>query len=217
MPDPDPSTQNFLINARELGVKRGERWIFRHVNLSVGLGQLVFIIGANGAGKSTCVKTMLGLIQATEGEIEKSSTLVVDYVPQRLTISPNLPLSIRRLITLTKRFSKQEIDTALTTVGLDRLGNPPVTTLSGGEFQRLLLARAMLHRPNLLVLDEPAQGIDAAGTDLVHELIDEVRKDLGCGVLLISHDLERAMDMGDNFAVLIPHEYDEAPATAVVN
>lgn len=202
-----------LVTARDIGVRRGDRWIVRHVDLRVGRGDLVFLIGANGAGKSTCAKAVLGLTGIEEGVIERAKALEVGYVPQRLAVGPNLPLSLRRLMTLTGRFSGRDIDAALDAVGLDRLGDPPVTTLSGGEFQRLLLARALIHRPDLLVLDEPAQGIDVAGADLVHGLIEEIRRDLGCGVLLISHDLERAMATGDDVVVLVPHEHDE-PASA---
>ncbi|MCY4590214.1 MAG: metal ABC transporter ATP-binding protein [Alphaproteobacteria bacterium] len=197
-----------LVTARDIGVRRGDRWIIRHVDLRVRRGELVFLIGANGAGKSTCARAVLGLIETDEGVIERANALEVGYVPQRLTVGPNLPLSLRRLMTLTGRFAAREIDAALDAVGLERLGDPPVITLSGGEFQRLLLARALIHRPDLLVLDEPAQGVDVAGADVMHELIDEVRRDLGCGVLLISHDLERAMATGDDAIVLVPHEHD---------
>ena len=149
------------------------------------------------------------MIEVNEGVIERAPALKVGYVPQRLQVSPNLPLNLRRLMTLTGRFPAQDIDAALAAVGLARLGNPPVSTLSGGEFQRLLLARAMIHRPDLLVLDEPAQGVDAAGTDVFHELIEEIRRDLDCGVLLISHDIQLVMDTGDDVIVLLPHEHDD--------
>ena len=185
------------------------RWIVRHVNLEVARGQLVFLIGANGAGKSTCAKAVLGLIGIDEGTVERAPSLEVGYVPQQLVVSPTLPLTVRRLVKLTGRFPAREIDAALAAVGLERLGDPPVTTLSGGELQRLLLARALIHRPDLLVLDEPGQGVDVAGADLLHELIEGIRRDFDCGVLLISHNLELAMRTGDDVAVLVPHEHDE--------
>lgn len=197
-----------LVTARNIGVRRRGRWIIRHVDLTVCRGELVFLIGANGAGKSTCVRAALGLIRTDEGTVTRSPGIGIGYVPQRLTLSATLPMTLRRLMTLTGSFASREIDAALLAVGLDRLGDPPVASLSGGEFQRLLLARALIHRPDLLVLDEPDQGIDTAGTDVVHELIEGIRADLGCGVLLISHDLERAMAAGDDVFVLVPHEHD---------
>ena len=198
-----------LVSARDLGVCRAGRWIVRHVDLAVGRGQLVFLIGANGAGKTTCAKAVLGLIGIDEGTVERSPALAVGYVPQRLTLSPTLPLTVRRLVKLTGRFAAREIDAALAAVGLERLGDPPVTTLSGGELQRLLLARALIHRPDLLILDEPGQGVDVAGADVLHELIEGIRRDFDCGVLLISHNLELAMQAGDDVVVLVPHEHDE--------
>ena len=191
-----------------MGVKRGGRWIFRHVDLNVEQGEMIFVIGANGAGKSTCVKAALGLIDIEEGSVEQADSLRIGYVPQQLPISPTLPLSARRLMTLTERFPRARIDAALAAVGMDKLGDPQVATLSGGEFQRLLLARALTHRPELLVLDEPDQGVDMAGAEVLFRLIEEIRRDLGCGVLVISHDLKRAVRKGDDIIVLVPHEHD---------
>lgn len=198
-----------LVQVRDVGVERQGRWIIRHVDLEVARGKLVYLIGANGAGKSTLAKSLLGLIEINEGTIERAPSLKVGYVPQRLQLSPNLPLNLRRLMTLTGRFPATDIDAALTAVGLERLGNPPVSTMSGGEFQRALLARALIHRPDLLVLDEPAQGVDAAGTEVFHERIEEIRRDLDCGVLLISHDMQLVMDTGDDVVVLLPREHDD--------
>ena len=171
---------------------------------------MVFLIGANGAGKSTCARAVLGLIEISEGRVERTPSLEVGYVPQRLPINPTLPLSLRRLMTLTGRFSSRDIDAALDAVGLQRLGDPPVSTLSGGEFQRLLLARALVSRPDLLILDEPGQGVDVSGADVLQELMEEVRRELDCGILWISHDIKKAFDIGDDVVVLIPHEHDEA-------
>lgn len=198
-----------LLDARDIGVRRGKRWIIRHVDVTVKRGEIVFLIGANGAGKSTCVKVILGLIDPDEGTVERSRSLEVGYVPQRLLVNPTLPITLRRLMTLTGRYGRKEIDDALVAVGLEQLGDPQVSTLSGGEFQRLLLARALIHRPDLLVLDEPAQGVDIAGADVLHDLIEEIARDFGCGVLLISHDLQKAMDTGHDFVVLVPYEHDE--------
>ncbi len=201
-----------LVSARDIGVRRSERWIIRHVDVQVPRGALVYVIGANGAGKSTCAKAVLGLIEIDEGAVERAPDVTVGYVPQRLAISPTLPLTLRRLMTLTRRFPRREIEAALDAVGLERLGDPPISTLSGGEFQRLLLARALIERPDLLVLDEPAQGVDVSGADVFHELIGEIRRTLGCGILIISHDIELAARSGDDVVVLVPHEHDAEPA-----
>ena len=203
-----------LIAAHDIGVRRGERWLIRHVDLQVPHGELVYLIGANGAGKSTCAKSILGLIDIDEGRIERTAGLAVGYVPQRLAVSHTLPLSLRRLMKLTGRFTAREIDAALAAVGLERLGDPPVTSLSGGELQRLLLARALIHRPDFLVLDEPAQGVDVAGAGVLHELIEGIRSDLGCGILLISHDLQMVMNSDSDVVVLLPHEHDHPPSGA---
>lgn len=208
-----PGGSDPLVQAQDIGVLRNERWIFRHFDLKVERGELVFLIGANGAGKSTCAKAVLGLVGIDEGTLRHAPSMEIGYVPQRLSISPTMPLSLRRLITLTDSFPARDIETALEAVGLGRLGNPAVATLSGGEFQRLLLARALLQRPDLLVLDEPGQGIDVAGSDVLHNLIDDIRRELGCGILLISHDIKRAMDFGDDVFVLVPHEQDDLAAS----
>ena len=197
-----------LLIASDIGIKRGERWIIRHVDLTVNRGELVCVIGANGAGKSTCVKAVLGLIDITEGTVQRAPSLKVGYVPQRLTIGHTLPLTLRRLMTLTGQYAADDVDAALAAVGLERLGDPQVSTLSGGEFQRLLLARALIHQPDLLVLDEPAQGVDLAGAELLDELVDAIRRDLGCGVLMISHDVKDAISKANDFVVLVPHEHD---------
>lgn len=211
MPRLEATNDGALLKGRNIGVKRSNRWIIRYVDVDIYQGNLVSVCGANGAGKSTFLKSILGLIDIDEGKVERARSIKIGYVPQRLTMSPTLPLTLRRLMTLTGHYPGQEIDLALSAVGLDRLGNPPVTTLSGGEFQRLLLARAMIDRPNLLVLDEPAQGLDLAGADLLYSLINDIRADLNCGVIMVSHDLEKAVDLGDDVVMLVPHEHDEPP------
>ena len=201
-----------LLTATDIGVRLSDRWIFRRANVSVAESQLVCVIGGNGAGKSTCLKTLLGLIPLTEGQIEHSSSLTIGYVPQKLTITPILPLTLRRLLTLGNKHkhTRADIEHVLYTVGLEKLGNPSVTNLSGGEFQRLMIARAILRQPQLLVLDEPLQGIDVANTDILNELILTLRDELGCGILLVSHDIERVFQDADDVLVLVPHEHDES-------
>lgn len=204
------NTSQLLLSAENIGVRLSERWIFRYVNVNVERGQLVCIIGGNGAGKSTCIKTLLGLIPLSEGKIEKQKSLTIGYVPQKLAITPILPMTVQRLLTLGSHRSKSaEIEHVLFVVGLEKLGNPLVTTLSGGEFQRLILARAILRKPQLLVLDEPLQGVDVANTDILNDLILTIRDELQCGVLIVSHDIERVFQDADDVLVLVPHEHDE--------
>ena len=203
------NNSRFLLSATNIGVRLSERWIFRYVNVSVECGQLVCIIGGNGAGKSTCVKTLLGLIPLTEGKIEKQKSLTIGYVPQKLAVTPILPLTLHRLLTLgNHRPTRAEIEHVLFVVGLEKLGNPSVNTLSGGEFQRLVLARAILRKPQFLVLDEPLQGVDIANTDILNDLILKIRDELQCGVLIVSHDIERVFKDADDVLVLVPHEHD---------
>ena len=202
--------RDILVDARSIGVRREQRWIFRYVDFQVRRGETVFVIGANGAGKSTCVKTALGLIRPDEGIVEQTPSLRTGYVPQRLAVTPTLPLTVRRMMTLTGRFASQDVEAALEEVGLHRLGDPPVHTLSGGEFQRLLLAQALIHRPNMLVLDEPDQGVDVTGAAVLYSLVRSLRRELGCGILIISHNIERVMEDADDFVVLVPHEHDNS-------
>lgn len=199
---------NTLIDAQDIGVNLSDRWIFRHVDLSIKRGQVVCVIGGNGAGKTTCVRTLLGLVSQSEGTIYRANPLKVGFVPQKLAITPILPVTIRRLVALAGKFNSQEIDDALAAVGLHELGNPSVTTLSGGEFQRLMLARAILRKPDLLVLDEPAQGVDVFGVEVLNNLILGIRDETNCGILMISHDIELVFDIFDDVLVLIPHEFD---------
>jgi len=194
-----------LISARGLGVRRGGRWLVRNIDLSVRQGEIVTLIGPNGGGKSTTVKAMLGLMTIDEGQTERAASLRVGYVPQKLTIDWTLPLSVRRLMTLTTDQDQQEIESVLDDVGIAHLIDRDVQSLSGGEFQRALLARAILRKPNLLVLDEPVQGVDFGGEIALYELILKLRDQLGCSVLMISHDLHIVMAGTDTVYCLNGH------------
>lgn len=186
-----------LVSARGLGVFRSGRWLVRGVDLSIGRGEIVTLIGPNGGGKSTIAKAILGLIKADEGSVHRPSSLRIGYVPQKLSIDQTLPMTVRRMMALTERHSGNAIKAALAEVGSDHLIDAPVQMLSGGEFQRVLLARAFVRDPDLLVLDEPVQGVDHAGEVRLYELIEKVRQRIGCGVLLISHDLHVVMARTD--------------------
>lgn len=199
------STTKQLISATGVGVRRGERWLIENVDLKVHAGEIVTLIGPNGSGKSTTVRALLGLIAHDAGTIERAAGLKIGYVPQKLSIDRTMPLKVRRFMTLTGRHDAAAIDAALDEVGLSGFSNREVQVLSGGEFQRLLLARAILSRPDLLVLDEPVQGVDATGEIALYELIAELRNRHDCGILLISHDLHIVMAATDTVLCLNGH------------
>ena len=177
----------------------------RHVDLSVRAGEILTLIGPNGSGKSTTVKMILGLLTPDEGRVVRAPGLRIGYVPQSLEIDPTLPLTVARLMTLTARHSREDVEEALRQVGALRLIDANIHKLSGGEFQRVLLARALICRPELLVLDEPVQGVDYVGEIDLYEMIGNLRQKLGCGVLLISHDLHIVMAASDRVICLNGH------------
>lgn len=194
-----------LVEARGLGIRRDRRWLISDVDLSVRRGEIVTLIGPNGGGKTTTAKALLGLIRADAGRVDRLAGLKVGYVPQRFEIDWTLPLTVARLMTLTTSHPAAAVDAALTRVGADRLAQAEIKHLSGGEFQRVLLARAIISRPDLLVLDEPVQGVDYSGEIALYELIGEIRDELGCGILMISHDLHIVMAGTDTVVCLNGH------------
>lgn len=194
-----------LVACSGLGVRSGAKWLVRGVDLAVRPGEIVTLIGPNGAGKSTVVKALLGLTAASAGVVRRRADLRVGYVPQSLPIDGFTPLTVRRLMTLTDRPSCAQVDAALARTGVRDKADQDLHSLSGGEFQRALLARAIARRPNLLVLDEPAQTVDFTGQSALYGLIAALRDELGCGVLLISHDLHIVMAQTDTVVCLNGH------------
>nr|WP_156590786.1 ATP-binding cassette domain-containing protein [Agrobacterium vitis] len=194
-----------LVTLRNAGIRRGGRWLVRGVELSIRKGELVTLIGPNGSGKSTTAKMALGVLKPDEGEVVRERPFTVGYVPQKLSIDWTMPLTVDRLMTLTVKLSRAEIEAALESVGIAHLLRAEVQHLSGGEFQRALLARALARKPDLLVLDEPVQGVDFAGEIALYELIADIRRKTGCGVLLISHDLHMVMAETDIVVCLNGH------------
>lgn len=193
------------IQLENAGLYRDERWLVRGVSLSVSAGQIITLIGPNGAGKSTTIKMALGLEAPSEGTCQRAPNLTVGYVPQKLSLDWTMPLSVERFMRLTASLTDQQILDALNSVGLPDVRNAQMTQLSGGEFQRIQIARAIARRPQVLVLDEPAQGIDIKGEAQMYELIQTVRDELNCGVLLISHDLHVVMAATDTVICLNGH------------
>lgn len=195
---------DFLLKASQIDLQLGDRSILQQVSLSVAPAEIVTLIGPNGAGKTSLVRVLLGLMKPSAGKIERRPGLVVGYMPQKLHIEASLPLSVGRFLALTGCDRKAAL-AALDTTGVAHLAAAPLQKLSGGETQRVLLARALLRNPHLLVLDEPVQGVDVAGQTELYQLIADIRHDRGCGVLMISHDLHLVMAATDTVICLNQH------------
>ena len=207
-----------LISAKNLGIKGHETWRVRGVNLTIGEGEIVTMIGPNGSGKTTTAKALLGIIAADEGEVTRKDNIRIGYVPQSLQVSRNVPMSLTRFLTLTQAHNQEDIAKALDLVGLSAKGATSVADLSGGQLQRALIARALLLKPDLMVLDEPVQGVDFTGEIALYELITQIRDELGCGMLLISHDLHIVMSQTNRVVCMNGHICCEgAPASVIEN
>lgn len=194
-----------LVSLENAGLNRNGRWLVRGIDLTVHSGEVVTLIGPNGAGKSTTAKIALGLERPDEGTALRRTELKIGYVPQKLSIDWTLPLTVARFMSLTERISEADSRAALDRVGIPHLSRAEIRHLSGGEFQRALLARAIARKPDLLVLDEPVQGVDFGGEIALYDLISVIRSELGCGVLMISHDLHVVMAGTDNVVCLNGH------------
>lgn len=194
-----------LVRLENAGIRRDGRWLVRGVTFSVMPGEIVTLIGPNGSGKSTTAKMALGIDRPDEGLAKRNSGLVVGYVPQKLGIDWTVPLSVERFMRLTNPLGEKELKTALSRTGIADLRHAEIKNLSGGEFQRAMLARAIARKPNLLVLDEPVQGVDFTGETAIYDLVARIRDELGCGILLISHDLHLVMSATDKVICLNGH------------
>lgn len=195
---------DLLASLTGVTVEFDDRLVVDHVNLTVHRGDIITIIGPNGAGKTTLIRTILGLQQPTQGKVTVPRQLIIGYVPQHLSLEPTLPLSVKRFMLLTGR-TLSECQSALRKTGVEHLLEASVHNLSGGEKQRLLLARALVRQPDLLVLDEPAQGVDINGQASLYDLIRQLRDELHCGIIMISHDLHLVMAATDKVICLNQH------------
>ena len=194
-----------LIEVQNLGVTLAGNRLLHGVDFTVARGEIVTIVGPNGSGKSTLLRAILGAVSCSEGNVAQKTGLRIGYVPQKLAIDGTLPLTVRRFLDLPKRVANADAQQALERAGAAELVGKPMSELSGGQFQRALLARALLGSPDLLILDEPTQGLDQPGSAAFYELIDEVRRDLGCAVLMVSHELHVVMAASDRVICLNGH------------
>lgn len=186
---------NTLVSLRDVGVNIHGNWLIQHISLDIHAYDVLSLIGVNGAGKSTLIKALLGLLPLTTGTIQRAPKLVIGYVPQKFTTPNTLPLSVHDLLAqrLPKRLAHPQIQAVIDSLYLDSLLTKQVSALSGGELQRVLLGKALLDKPDLLVLDEPMQGLDPEAQTLLYALIDSLPAFLRCAMLIVSHDLHWVM------------------------
>lgn len=182
-----------LITAEQMAVSYGGIVAVEQIDLNVDAGEIVTLIGPNGAGKSSIVKALLGLIKPSAGTITRKEGLSIGYAPQALTLDPIMPMKVTRFLQSGRKAAQSELLQALEDVGATHIADKMMHTLSGGEMRRALIARALLQQPQLLILDEPVQGVDAPGQLDLYELIARVAEDRQCGVLIVSHDLHLVM------------------------
>jgi zinc transport system ATP-binding protein len=195
---------NTLISLDKVNKRFENHHVLQNITMQLDQGQITTLIGPNGAGKSTLVRIILGLLTADSGSVQRGANLSIGYMPQKLNIDPTLPISTCRFLQLADT-SHQACHHALDSVGIGHLAATPIQKLSGGEVQRALLARAILRQPNLLVLDEPVQGVDINGQNALYKMIAELSKSLNCGVLMVSHDLHIVMSATDQVVCLNHH------------
>lgn len=206
-----------LIAAAHVCVRFGATEVLHDISLTVSKGEIVTILGPNGSGKSTLLRALLGIVPVAEGRITRAPGLKIGYVPQKLTIDRTMPITVRRFLSLPARVSDAAAAGALARVGMAGHEADQMTALSGGQQQRVLLARALLGAPQLLMLDEPTQGLDQPGEAAFYRLIEEVRRDTGAAVLMISHDLHVVMAASDRVICLNGHICCEGTPRVVSN
>lgn len=177
----------------------------RDVSLKIEAKEIITIVGPNGSGKSTLLRAIIGALKPTSGHVKKSANLRIGYVPQRLHVDPTLPMTVGRFLGLPRRVDAAQISQALTQAGVPELSMRQMSRLSGGQFQRVLLARALMNQPELLILDEATQGLDQPGSAGFYRQIEDVRQQLGCAVLMVSHDLHVVMSASDRVICLNGH------------
>jgi zinc transport system ATP-binding protein len=194
-----------LLTASRICVRLGGAEVLHDVSLALAASEIVTIVGPNGSGKSTLIRALLGIVPVAEGRIVRAPGLRVGYVPQRLMIDRSLPMTVRRFLSLPVRATDAQAAAVLARTGMAGTEGLQLTALSGGQMQRVLLARALLGGPQVLVLDEPTQGLDQPGEAAFYRLIEEVRADTGCAVLMVSHDLHVVMAASDRVICLNGH------------
>jgi len=193
-----------LVKLENAGVYRSSKWLVRGISLEINQGQIVTLIGPNGSGKTTTAKMILNILNTDEGLVTGNANKMA-YVPQKINIDWTMPLRVIDFMKITSSLNNTQITESLVMTGVDKLLYNQIHSLSGGEFQRVLIARAIAKKPDLLVLDEPVQGVDFNGEIALYNLIKEISVNLNCGILLISHDMHFVMSTTDHVICLNGH------------
>lgn len=194
-----------LVSVENLSIRYGENTVLSHVTLHIAAGEIVTIVGPNGSGKTSLLRAIIGAVQPQKGRVTRGKDVQLGYVPQKLHIDPTLPMTVTRFLTLPRGATPSDIDEALEQAGVPNLADAQMSRLSGGQFQRVLLARALIGKPQLLLLDEATQGLDQPGSAAFYRQIETVRRDTGCAILMISHELHVVMSASDRVVCLNGH------------
>lgn len=196
---------NILLSAKHLCLKVRGKTLLSDVNIELRESEIMTLIGPNGAGKTSLIRILLGLNDATDGEVYRRPNLNIGYVPQRTSISGVMPLRVVDFLRLAAAYSQSDIESVMHEVQVGHILKSPLRDISGGELQRVLMARALLKHPDVLVLDEPAQGVDIIGQQSLYKTIGAIRENHACGVLMVSHDLHLVMAATDQVVCLNTH------------
>ena len=200
-----------LIKINDLNIQYGNKKVLQNFNLLLAEREIVTIVGPNGSGKTTLFKAIIGTAPIKTGTVELKPNLKIGYVPQQLNIDRSLPLTVDRFLRLTHN----KVKNTLKIVNIEDILNHQISNLSGGQMQRVLLASAILNRPDVLLLDEATRGLDQPGTAAFYRLVETIRKETGCAILMISHDLHVVMAASDRVICLNTHICCEGAPQAV--
>lgn len=194
-----------LLKLQSVSLIKGEHTLLDAIDLTLNKGEILTVVGPNGAGKTTLLRVALGLQKPSTGKVTLAPNITIGYVPQKLHIDPTFPITVRRFLSLAKAQNEFDFESLLSDVGALHVIDSPLQNLSGGELQRVLMARALMRNPQVLVLDEPVQGVDVHGQVELYDLISRVRTERGCAILMVSHDLHLVMASTDRVLCLNQH------------
>jgi len=184
---------NALISAKNVSVLKHQKSILDNIDIQINKNDFITIIGPNGAGKTMLLKCLMGFYKPTSGRIERKEKLKIGYMPQSISIINTMPITVKDFITVRKEYDDISLNKVITEVSIGEIINKQLSVLSGGEMQRVLLARSLLNNPDLLILDEPAQNLDISGQLNFYKLIQEIYSKRNISILMVSHDLHLVM------------------------